>query len=86
MSHPLLNDQVMAGEIARLVANHGGQTYYVGGFVRDSLLGRENKDVDIEVHGITPSCLEGILDSLGQRLSIGEHFGIYNLRGFSLDK
>lgn len=85
MSHPLLNDQAMAGEIARLVAKHGGQTYYVGGFVRDSLLGRENKDVDIEVHGITPSCLEGILDSLGQRLSIGEHFGIYNLRGFSLD-
>ena len=41
-------------EVARQVARHGGSTYYVGGFVRDALIHRENKDVDIEVHGITP--------------------------------
>ena len=59
----------MAGRIAEQVAQHGGRVYYVGGLVRDGLLGRESKDVDIEVHGITPEVLEGILDSLGQRTS-----------------
>jgi tRNA nucleotidyltransferase (CCA-adding enzyme) len=53
MSH--LEDQKMAGEIARLVAEKGGRTFYVGGFVRDALLHRENKDVDMEVHGISPA-------------------------------
>ena len=78
-------DRQMAVEIARMVRQQGGSTYYVGGFVRDALLNKENKDVDIEVHGITPGCLEQILDSLGQRIAIGESFGIFNLKGYSLD-
>ena len=45
-----MNDKDMALEIARRVASAGGRSYYVGGFVRDALLGRENKDVDMEVH------------------------------------
>lgn len=78
-------DQQMARKIARLVAEKGGRSFYVGGFVRDALLHIENKDVDIEVHGITPRQLEEILDSLGQRMAIGESFGIFGLRGYSLD-
>ena len=83
MSH--LDDQKMAREVARLVAAQGGRTYYVGGFVRDALLHNENKDVDIEVHGITPKALEAILDSLGQRMVMGESFGVFGLKGYSLD-
>ncbi|MBQ6719464.1 MAG: tRNA nucleotidyltransferase [Oscillospiraceae bacterium] len=83
MSH--LEDQKMARKVAQLVAEKGGRTFYVGGFVRDALIHRENKDVDIEVHGITPRELEGILDSLGQRLAMGESFGIFGLKGYSLD-
>lgn len=83
MSH--LDDQKMAQKIARQVAARGGRTFYVGGFVRDALIGRENKDVDIEVHGVSPQCLEEILDGLGQRLAIGESFGIFGLRGYELD-
>ena len=78
-------DQKMALAIARRVAGQGGRTYYVGGYVRDALMGKENKDLDIEVHGIAPQCLEEILDSLGQRMSIGESFGIFGLKGYSLD-
>ena len=84
MDHSL-QDRQMALEVARRVAARGGSTYFVGGYVRDGLLGRENKDVDIEVHGIQPRCLEEILDSLGQRITIGESFGVFNLKGFSLD-
>ena len=83
MSH--LDDQKMAREVARRVSEKGGRTFYVGGFVRDALIHRENKDVDIEVHGISPKCLEEILDSLGQRMTIGESFGIFGLKGYSLD-
>ena len=78
-------DQQMAREVARRVAEQGGRSFYVGGFVRDALLNRENKDVDMEVHGITPRQLEEILDALGQRMTIGESFGIFSLKGHSLD-
>ncbi len=75
----------LARTIAALAAEHGGRAYYVGGLVRDGLMGTDSDDVDLEVHGIRPSQLEEILDTLGQRISVGESFGIYNIKGFSLD-
>lgn len=78
-------DRQMAQRIAERVAQQGGRVFYVGGLVRDKLLGRENKDVDIEVHGVTPEALEGILDSLGQRTQMGASFGVYGLKHYDLD-
>jgi len=80
-----MDDARMAVEIARQVAARGGRSFYVGGYVRDALMGRENKDVDMEVHGVTPQQLKDILDGLGQRITIGESFGIFNLKGYSVD-
>lgn len=78
-------DIKMAEKIASAVKEKGGAAYYVGGFVRDRLMGRECKDIDIEVHGLAPDELSDVLDSLGERLSVGESFGIYGMRGYSLD-
>ncbi len=78
-------DIILAEKIASMASRLGGTAYYVGGFVRDRLRHEENKDVDIEVHGIYPRQLEEVLDSLGERISVGESFGIYALKGFSLD-
>ena len=75
----------MARAVAEAVRREGGHTYYVGGCVRDRLLGRDNKDIDIEVHGIPVQTLEKILDSLGERLTMGADFGIMGLRGYELD-
>lgn len=75
----------MARRVAAAVASEGGRTYYVGGLVRDRLLGRDNKDIDIEVHGVTVQTLENILDSLGERLEFGANFGIMGLRHYELD-
>ena len=75
----------MARDIAAKVAGHGGDVYFVGGLVRDKLMGGENKDVDIEVHGVTPEVLEQVLDSLGERTEMGASFGIYGLRHYELD-
>lgn len=75
----------MAVKLAALVSQHGGTAYFVGGYVRDKIRHKDNKDIDIEVHGIYPRQLESILNSLGERISIGESFGIYNLKGYSID-
>ena len=75
----------MAHKIAQAVAAQGGRAYYVGGLVRDRLMGRENKDVDIEVHGVPPQALEAILDGLGQRTEMGASFGVYGLRHYDID-
>ena len=78
-------DIKMAETVAQLVSEQNGRAYYVGGYVRDRLLCRENKDIDIEVHGLSPEKLENILDRLGERIAIGESFGIYSIKGYSLD-
>jgi len=57
-------DRNMARKIAEKVSESGGNTYFVGGCVRDELRGCEVKDFDIEIHGIEPSELEDILDHL----------------------
>lgn len=72
-------------ELARLAAEEGGRAYYVGGCVRDRLLGRGSKDIDIEVHGIGPEALFELLKKIGEPLSYGESFGIYSLKGLDID-
>lgn len=78
-------DMKITQEIAKKINEKGGKTYFVGGYVRDLLMGIDNKDIDIEVHGVTPDQLEIILDSIGQRIEIGESFGVYSLKGCNID-
>ena len=80
-----LSDLEMARKIAVAVEEKGGKAYFVGGYVRDLIRGNPGKDVDIEIHGVTPDTLKNILSSLGERLEIGESFGIFGLKGYSLD-
>ena len=76
---------VMARKIAETVTAEGGRVFYVGGLVRDRLLGRENKDVDLEVHGITPEQLNRILESFGKVIKTGLSFGVFGLKGYEID-
>lgn len=72
-------------KIAEKVALSGGRAYFVGGYVRDRLLGIENKDTDIEVHSLAPEKLREILEEFGGVVEIGESFGIFSLRGTDID-
>ena len=72
-------------KIAQKVHNSGGQVFYVGGYVRDKILGRTSKDIDIEIHGVTQSRLIEILHALGEPLNMGVSFGILGLRHCSVD-
>ena len=80
-----MNDTETAVRIAELVREEGGRAFFVGGYVRDRLLGRENKDIDIEVHGITPEALTRLLGTLGEVTAFGKSFGVFGLRHCGLD-
>jgi tRNA nucleotidyltransferase (CCA-adding enzyme) len=68
-----------AAAIAELVATHRGRALIVGGWVRDRLLNRPNKDVDIEVFGIPADDLRRLLETLGPVNTVGESFTVYKV-------
>jgi tRNA nucleotidyltransferase (CCA-adding enzyme) len=68
-----------ARRIASAVRDSGGRALCVGGFVRDRLLHRESKDLDIEVFGIPQDALLGLLSSLGRVEPVGQAFPVYKL-------
>jgi len=73
----------------------GGRAMLVGGCVRDEIMGIEPKDWDLEVYGIAPERLKGILESYAEGLIadegvrvplniVGEAFTVYKI-GTHLD-
>ena len=71
--------------IASDISHHGGTTYFVGGYVRDQLLGKENKDIDVEIHGISVDQTKAVLESYGHVDSIGASFGVLMIKGLDID-
>jgi len=63
--------------IADAVRSAGGRALVVGGWVRDRLLGRESKDIDIEVFGVKADRLRALLEALGRVETVGESFQVY---------
>lgn len=55
---------------------NGGKLYSVGGAVRDSILGKISKDLDILIIGIPFDKLEEILTKYGRVDNVGKSFGI----------
>jgi tRNA nucleotidyltransferase (CCA-adding enzyme) len=65
--------------IARAVRDEGGYALIVGGWVRDELLGRTSKDLDLEVFGVPAARLRVILERFGRVDTVGESFTVYKL-------
>ena len=56
----------------------GGKVYVVGGAIRDALLQKEPKDIDLMVSGIPPEDVQMILDHLPGGVNLtGKRFGVY---------
>lgn len=68
-----------AARLAAAVRHAGGRALCVGGFVRDQLLGRASKDLDVEVFGIAQDALLPLLKSLGRVEPVGQAFPVYKL-------
>jgi tRNA nucleotidyltransferase (CCA-adding enzyme) len=66
-------------ELAEKVALRGGRLLLVGGTVRDEFLGRDNKDYDCEVYGLSEANLESILETFGTPNKVGASFAVYKL-------
>lgn len=75
----------LTNKIADSVKKLGGDVYYVGGYVRDTCLGIDNKDIDIEVYGISPEQLKQACQQFGDVDEVGVSFGILKIKGSDLD-
>lgn len=78
-------DLQLARAIAEDVARLGGRAYFVGGVVRDGLMGVACKDIDVEVYGISPRALRGALAARGKVVEKGASFGVLGLEHTNLD-
>jgi tRNA nucleotidyltransferase (CCA-adding enzyme) len=66
-------------EIATAVRAAGGRALIVGGWVRDRLMGRESKDIDIEVYGLPADRLRALLETFGRVETVGASFQVYKV-------
>ena len=70
------------------LANFNIKPIIIGGFIRDSFLNLDSKDIDIEVYGVNSlEILEDILKEFGSVNSVGKSFGVCKLdfEGLDLD-
>src|SRR5262249_31572960 len=66
-------------QICEAVRDVGGRAMLVGGCVRDRLWGVESKDFDIEVFGVAPAMLWGVLEGISRVNTVGQQFAVYKL-------
>src|SRR4051812_16859134 len=65
----------IAGEIKAA----GGESYLVGGWVRDYLLGLACRDFDVEVYGLSMERLLSLLRRFGKPNLVGKSFGVITM-------
>ena len=74
----------LARAIATAVKDRGGRALLVGGCVRDELLGRHPKDLDLEVFGLSGADLRTTLETFGRVDAVGESFAVYKVGGLDV--
>ena len=66
-------------KIARTVRDVGGRALIVGGWVRDRLLDRPSKDVDLEVYRLPAPRLRALLERIDRVNPVGEAFTVFKV-------
>jgi tRNA nucleotidyltransferase (CCA-adding enzyme) len=69
----------LALAVAHAARDRGGRALVVGGFVRDRLLGRASKDLDVEVFGVAEADLRPMLEAIGRVEPVGRAFPVFKL-------
>lgn len=68
-------------EATKALQTAGGQVFAVGGAVRDALMGKNPKDIDLMVSGLKPAEVDGVLKTLpGQVITTGKDFGVFRYK------
>ncbi len=65
--------------LSQAIHDAGGRALLVGGCVRDSLMGTQPKDWDLEVYNLDAVRLREVLDQFGAVNVVGESFTVYKL-------
>lgn len=73
-------DDLVPQPFVRSLQQAGGRLYSVGGTVRDALLGRPRKDIDLLVTGLPQQTLIELLRQHGRVQLIGRAFGVIQFR------
>jgi len=71
----------LAVAIAQRVREEGGRAVIVGGWVRDRVMGRASKDLDLEIYGVPADRLKDVLTAFGHVNTVGESFTVYKVAG-----
>jgi tRNA nucleotidyltransferase (CCA-adding enzyme) len=72
-------------EVLALLRAAGGRPFFMGGCVRDALLGIGSKDFDIEVFGLSVAQIQKALSARFEIISVGAAFGVIKLKDFPVD-
>lgn len=71
--------------LSEAVRQRGGRAMLVGGCVRDTLLARPVKDIDMEVFGVAPDDLKALMAGLFRIDLVGQSFGVIKIKGLPID-
>ena len=83
-----IEDPALAGslrQIEQLIRRAGGRTWLVGGCIRDLVLGRQPRDLDLEISGLPPGQLHTLLTEHFSVQVVGKAFGVFKLHGLPVD-
>jgi tRNA nucleotidyltransferase (CCA-adding enzyme) len=72
-------------EVLSLLRAAGGRPFFMGGCVRDALLGIGSKDFDIEVFGLSVAQIQTALSVRFEIISVGAAFGVIKLKDLPVD-
>ncbi len=67
-------------DVRSAIVNMGGKIYQVGGAVRDEMLGKVSKDLDLLVVGVELNDLAKVLTRFGKTNLVGKAFGIIKFK------
>ena len=78
-----MDDMIL--KLAKAINDTGGTLYLVGGCVRDKVLKKEPKDIDVEIHGLPEENLLPVLETFGKVKKQGKSFPIFIIKGCDIE-
>ncbi len=75
----------LVSRIVQSLHENGGRIFLVGGAVRDIILLKDVKDLDIEVHDLSLEKLEDVLRLYGYVRLVGKAYGVMKIDGLDAD-